>query len=85
MHAFSRNPIKLERKERKYFLGSNQGNLIGPVALPNYKDLWRVPSTLKKDMYGKNGKVPVGGQCQHLNVTSCGCSSCHSVFPVAAW
>ena len=61
LHAFTRSQLNLEKKARKHFQGSNHGNSIAPVALPAWKDVWRVSPELKKKIYGKGGKVAVGG------------------------
>ena len=57
LHVFSKCPIALEHKKRRHYSGSNYGNVMGPIALPKWDDLWMVDVQHKKDLLGKSGKI----------------------------
>ena len=59
-NVFTRNPLALEKKDRKLFPGSSYGNFIGPVALLAYDKRWRIDSELKKKLLGPKGKDTSG-------------------------
>eukprot|EP00969_Alexandrium_andersonii_P322523 14250027-Alexandrium_andersonii.AAC.1 len=64
MCVFSAKPLKIEQKARKLFPGTTQGNFIGPVAVPNYEDLWRVHKEDKNKLLGVRGKIAAGGAAE---------------------
>ena len=57
MHVFSATPVHLEKVRRKHFAGSNLGNVIGPVSVPNFMEVWRVTSDEKQKILGVRSSV----------------------------
>jgi hypothetical protein len=55
-------PKGLRSRSRQHYSGSTATNGLGPVVLPDISSLWHVLWPVKKDMYGKNGLIPVGGK-----------------------
>ena len=47
---------------RQHYSGSTATNGLGPVVLPDVASLWHVLWPIKKEMYGKDGILPVGGK-----------------------
>ena len=65
MTVISRGLLAIKRTQRKHYEGTTLGNVIGPVCVARYDDpsVWKVDPKIKKGIYGKQGKVLVGGPC----------------------
>lgn len=63
LHVYSTEPLSLQDRDRKTYVGSTHGTLIGPVAVLPYKDAWLVSKTTKDEMLGADGKILAGGPC----------------------
>lgn len=63
LHVYSTEPLTLQDRDRKTYMGSTHGTLIGPVAVVPYKDAWLVNKTTKDEMLGAEGKILAGGPC----------------------
>ena len=63
LHVYSTEPLCLQDKDRKTYMGSTHGTLIGPVQVVPYKDAWLVSKTTKDEMLGADGKILAGGPC----------------------
>ena len=64
MYVITKGPLKMEKRRRLHFAGTNRGNSLGPVAMPKFdaQGVWRLPPKQKKDVIGKHGaKILVGG------------------------
>ena len=64
MQVFTGIPVaKLlpDAKPRKHFQGTTHGSCIGPVAVPQYKEMWRTTKDDKSKLLGFRGKIPAGG------------------------
>ena len=62
MYVITKGPLKMEKRRRLHFAGTNKGNSLGPVAMPKFdaQGVWRLPP--KRDVIGKHGaKILVGG------------------------
>ena len=55
-------PRNLRSMPRQHYSGTTATNGLGPVVLADVPNLWHVMWPVKKDMYGKNGIIPVGGR-----------------------
>ena len=63
LHVYSTEPLCLQDKDRKTYMGSTHGTLIGPVQVVPYKDAWLVSKPTKDEMLGADGKILAGGPC----------------------
>lgn len=61
MLMLTRKPLSLPEKDRKHFRGSNKGDALGPVHVPDWSSSWALPFDAKKALYGPN-RVAVGGR-----------------------
>lgn len=64
VYVVTKGPLKIEKRKRLHYPGTNRGNSIGPVALPKFDspEVWRLANKQKKDVIGKHGaKILVGG------------------------
>lgn len=57
----TRNFLSFAEKERKHFRGSNKGDALGPVSVPDWAQAWALSFGTKKVLYGPN-RVAVGGK-----------------------
>ena len=57
----TRNFLSFAEKERKHFRGSNKGDALGPVSVPDWAKAWALSFGTKKVLYGPN-RVAVGGK-----------------------
>ncbi len=46
----------------QHFRGSSVGNLLGPITLPSFDDVWQVNWACKKDIYSASNLIGVGGK-----------------------
>ncbi len=61
MHCITKEPMRMVKKPRIHFAGTNRGNSLGPIALTNRQELWSLTVAQKRALYGPAGKVFVGG------------------------
>lgn len=61
MMMCTRNLLVLPEKDRKHFKGSNKGDAIGPINVPDWSTSWALSFECKKELYGPN-RVAVGGK-----------------------
>ena len=61
----SANSIKAPRTPRKHHKGSNYGECLGPVTAVDWNGsaTWKMEPSQKRNLFGKVGKIPVGGNC----------------------
>ncbi|CAK9038886.1 Uncharacterized protein SCF082_LOCUS22815 [Durusdinium trenchii] len=66
IYVMSRLPLNMPKVTRKFFPGSNYGSCLGPVKAPAYLDpcCWRLTLEEKGQLYGRDGKILVGGPCE---------------------
>ena len=57
---FTSGQFSVPEKKREHYQGSNRGNLLAWVKLPNWEQCWKLRFEKKKALYGK-ARVPVGG------------------------
>ena len=59
----TRDPMVMNGRKSLHFEGTNRGTLVGPVAStsPGDNHTWRMTKEAKKDIYGKNNRIAVGG------------------------
>jgi len=65
VHVFSKGAMVLNKCAQKHYSGTSLGNNIGPIVVPKYDDpaVWRVTADVMRKIYGKTGKILVGGPC----------------------
>ena len=56
----SREPLVMPEKKRIHYNGTNKGDLVGFVSLPEWESTWALTFDDKKKLYGKH-RVAVGG------------------------
>ena len=63
VHIVSAASLKLHQHTRLRYTGTNRGTAIFPVVLPDWEgeEVWRMKVSEKKDIFGKQGKIQVGG------------------------
>ena len=64
LHVYSKEGLALTDRERKTYVGSTHGSLIGPVVVSPFRGGFLVSKECKEKMLGENGKVLAGGPCQ---------------------
>ena len=57
----SRDALVLNGRRRKHYEGTNRGSVLGPVTLPPQTTGWMLTPKQKKEVFGKLGRVSVGG------------------------
>ena len=60
LYMISREPLVLPEKKRIHYNGTNKGDLVGFVNLPEWESTWALTFDDKKKLYGKH-RVAVGG------------------------
>ena len=60
LYMLSREPLMLPEKKRIHYNGTNKGDLVGFVNLPEWETAWALTFDEKKKLYGKH-RVAVGG------------------------
>ncbi|CAE7925908.1 unnamed protein product, partial [Symbiodinium necroappetens] len=56
VHCYSSEPMVLEKRQRLHFWGSNMAEIINPVPLPDWKELWLLDRPTKLKLYTANGR-----------------------------
>ena len=51
----------LEKRDRRHFGFNNHGNVIGPVVVPQFNEMWRLPVQAKKECFRKSDVTLMGG------------------------
>ena len=65
LYVTSAPGINFTEHKRLHFSGSNRGNHLGPMSAPSWEDdeqTWTTSVKQKKEIYGKNARIAVGGQ-----------------------
>jgi len=65
MTVLTGKPLQLKTAKRKVYAGTNQTNMIGPVAVPLAKDQWKATFAEKKTLLG-HARFAVGGATEGL-------------------
>ena len=83
IYVFSRYPLSMTKVARKFYPGSNYGSCLGPVVAPGYNDAacWRLTVDEKNQLFGKDGKILVGGACEE----PCPKPACEDGKEPASW
>lgn len=55
--VFSKKTLKLPKVKREHFPGTNHGNVIGPIVVTSYADVWRMDVRNKRELFNKESKV----------------------------
>ena len=71
MTVLTGKPLQLKTAKRKVYAGTNQTNMIGPVAVPVAKDQWKATFAEKKTLLG-HARFAVGGATEGLQLGSDG-------------
>ena len=71
MTVVTGKPLQLKTAKRKVYAGTNQTNMIGPVAVPPAKDQWKATFGEKKTLLG-HARFAVGGPTEGLQLVSDG-------------
>ena len=71
MTVLTGKPLQLKTAKRKVYAGTNQTNMIGPVAVPLAKDQWKATFAEKKTLLG-HARFAVGGATEGLQLGSDG-------------
>ena len=71
MTVLTGKPLQLKTAKRKVYAGTNQTNMIGPVAVPAAKDQWKATFAEKKILLG-HARFAVGGATEGLQLGSDG-------------
>ena len=71
MTVVTGKPLQLKTAKRKVYAGTNQTNMIGPVAVPVAKDQWKATFAEKKTLLG-HARFAVGGATEGLQLGSDG-------------
>ena len=63
LHIFGKQTLNMNGRKRKHYEGSNRGDMIGPVNLAAYSSptFWRMTEKMKRELFGKQNRVAVGG------------------------
>ena len=61
MHVVTRKQLTTALKSKVKFTGTTGGNVIAPVAVPDFDSLWQLPFAEKKELVG-DARVAVGGR-----------------------
>jgi hypothetical protein len=77
MTVVTGKPLQLKTAKRKFYAGTNQTNMIGPVAVPPAKDQWKATFGEKKTLLG-HMRFAVGGPTEGLQLGSDGATAPHN-------
>ncbi len=69
MYCCTKDSLELPEKSRVLHLGTNYGNVLGPVMLDKLDDGWLMKASDKKTLYGPH-RVPVGGPTKDSDADS---------------
>ena len=63
MHLVTSEPIRVAKKPRLHFDGSNKGEIIAPVVAVDWNDerVWTATYEAKKTIYGRSNRHAIGG------------------------
>lgn len=63
LYVVTDKSINLTERKHLHFPDTNRGNILGPVCLDKWEDesVWKLKVMDKKLVFGKNGKIMVGG------------------------
>lgn len=63
LHIISKEPIKTKTVNRLHYEGTSRGQVIAPVTAPSWDDpdQWTLTPAEKRTMFGKIGRIAVGG------------------------
>lgn len=62
LHYFHNVATCIPEVPRKFFPGSNQGSVLGPMHYEAWTDSWKLSLEAKKALYGPENRRPVGGR-----------------------
>ena len=61
MKLLTRWPLNIPTKQRRHYTGSNKGDCMGPVCLPEWGKSWSANYDTKVEIYGRTHRIAVGG------------------------
>eukprot|EP00959_Pyramimonas_sp_CCMP1952_P296695 6206996-Pyramimonas_sp.AAC.1 len=68
MAVVSTTTLPLPERQSLHYAGTNRGTVIGPIKLRNLSEEWSATVGVKKELYGRKFRIPVGGKGADGNV-----------------
>ena len=69
LHVVTKDAMTIPERDREHYLGTNKGDVIGPVVLPRWETTWGMSFADKKKLWDKH-RVEVGGPTEGDNAES---------------
>ena len=60
VYAVTKDGLKIPERKRKFYDGSNHGNMLGQLKLKDWEDMWHLTAATKRKIFGSR-RIAVGG------------------------